>query len=91
MPAKTSKPTDPWAALDALIKFVPEPTGPEWFTVAQFASRYSLSEGQARKRCCDMAKQGVLDHWLGGSAASNGRITNKYRVKEGPPRPPVLG
>lgn len=82
MPAKTSKLTDdPWAAMDAIIQFIPEPLGAEWFTPQQFATRYSLSHSQGVKRLKDLSNEGKLDHWRGGSVASGGRITNKYRAK----------
>ena len=80
MPAKTSKPINPWAAMDALIKFVPEPQGAEWFTAKTFAERYHISQGQADRRLRVMLAQGLLEHWRGGAEASKNRITNKYRV-----------
>lgn len=77
MPRQTSKPTDPWAALDALVKREAEPTGPEWFTVEQFAERYRMSQKSARNKCCEMHKGGILKRWQGINPL-NKRMMNKY-------------
>lgn len=77
MPQKTSKATNPWAALDALMKTDPEPTGPEWFTVVQYTQRYGGSRsGNAAKLAFDPR----LASWK-GLVRSTGKITIKYRVK----------
>lgn len=77
MPRQTSKPTDPWAAIDALVKQESEPVGPEWLTVEQFAARYNINKRQAALKCCKMLKQGQLKRWQGFSQATH-RIINKY-------------
>ena len=77
MPQKKSTPTDPWAALDALVKREEEPTGPEWFTVDQFAERYKTSNCRARVRCEQMYRKGHLKRWQGVSSSSK-RMMNKY-------------
>ena len=47
---KTKTQHNPWAALDALMKTDPEPMGPEWFTIGQFAVRYDMTHAGAAVR-----------------------------------------
>ena len=81
MPAKTSKPTDPWAALDAIMATEPEPMGEEWFTCAQFADRYKINPRTAHAKLADMARKGKLDKWVGRREGQAGGHFSKYRVK----------
>jgi hypothetical protein len=78
MPVKTSKAIEanPWAAMDAIVKLVPEPTGPEWFTVKQFGTRYGFGASRAMRNVQGLMDAGKLDFWKG-----SGIIPNKYRVK----------
>lgn len=80
MPAKKSQLTNPWAAIDALMKTDPEPTGPEWFTVEAFATRYGMSIPGAGQKLTRLAVAGTMDRWSGVSSISKRRI-NKYRLK----------
>lgn len=77
MPRQKSTATDPWAALDAIVKREEEPTGPEWFTVDQFAERYKMSDSRARFRCDQMYRKGQLKRWQGIGSGSK-RMMNKY-------------
>lgn len=77
MPAKTSSRIDPWAALDALMKTEPEPTGPEWFTVDQYTARYGGSRGHNYQK---LIRDRRLEQWK-GTGASTKRVTLKFRVK----------
>jgi hypothetical protein len=74
-----STPTDPWAALDALCKREAEPTGPEWFTVKQFAERYDMTESPARVKIASLVKDGTLVSWT-GMAGKPRRATTKYSL-----------
>ena len=77
MPRPTSKATDPWAALDAIVKREQEPMGPEWFTAEQFAERYQRSYSGAQSKCYRMVKSGLLKQWKGICPTSK-RIIVKY-------------
>ena len=79
MPRPTSKATDPWAALDAIVKREQEPVGPEWFTIDQFSERYQLSNKTSREKCCQLHKEGKLKRWTGFSPAYK-RIIVKYSL-----------
>lgn len=80
MPRKTSRPTDPWAAMDALFKQDEEPTGPEWFTRLQFQSRYDVPQSTAEKRLASLVSGGQLENWRGYSKQYRKNLV-KYRVK----------
>jgi hypothetical protein len=80
MPAPKSKPIDPWAAIDALIKPNPEPCGPGWFTVREFAIRYGMAESGAIKRLKRMVAAGTMESWIGVSDQTR-RTTCKFRPK----------
>lgn len=82
MPAKTSKPTDPWAALDAIMATEPEPMGAEWFTVLDFANRYKMGRSGAQSRCQKLCNAGLAETWAGVVSAT-GKFTRKYRVLRG--------
>lgn len=71
--------SDPWARLDAMFAAAKEPTGPEWFTQAQFRERYELGEVQARKRLEKLKKAGTVEQWLGYSKAERRHLA-KYRL-----------
>lgn len=77
MRAKKSQAINPWAAIDAMVKQDPEPMGPEWFTVGDFAVRYRYSLPQSASRCKAMHLAGKLKRWIGVSA-NNRRKTTKY-------------
>ncbi len=62
---KTKTQSNPWAALDALMKTDPEPTGPEWFTTDDFAERYKLTVGGAAQRLKALVTAGKLKKWKG--------------------------
>lgn len=79
MQAKKSQLTDPWAAIDALVKTDPEPTGPEWFTAAQFGERYGYDAATAHNKLDRLVKLGRLRSWK-GLASANRRVTTKYRA-----------
>jgi len=81
MPAKTSKRTDPWAALDAIMATDPEPMGPEWFTCAEFADRYKMNPRTAHAKLANMARQGLLDKWSGRREGHSGGHFCKFRMK----------
>jgi hypothetical protein len=80
MPRPKSKPTDPWAALDALVAKESEPFGKEWFTIKQYSQRYNVGESGARRQILGFVNEGSVERWSGISA-SNGRRTLKFRVK----------
>ena len=77
MQAKKSPVTDPWAAIDALVKTDPEPTGPEWFTLKEFSQRYGLSLYGATARLRKLEQAGKVKSWQGTSAA-NRRLVLKF-------------
>jgi hypothetical protein len=79
----SKQPNDPWAKLDAMMAKEKEPTGPEWFTVYQYQSRYGLSLPQARGRMEGLVADGTLETWSGAALAPSGhkRIITKYRIK----------
>lgn len=66
-----------WAKMDALMAKSTEPKGTEWFTVAQFAARYSLTESAAGMRLRRMHKAKRVEKWIG---PVNGKQTSKYRL-----------
>ena len=74
---KTNKPTNPWAAIDAMVKQDPEPMGPEWFTKEDFAARYGYTLQTANNMCRRMFCDGKLKRWI-GTASYNRRKTAKY-------------
>lgn len=76
---KTKTQHNPWAALDALMKTDPEPTGPEWFTIGQFAVRYDLTHCGAAVRLGKMERAGKVISWKGRAAGSS-CIKRKYRL-----------
>ena len=71
--------SDPWAALDALMKSEPEPTGPGWFTVDQCATRYGISIPGAQQRLNKMLSAGTVKRWKGVTASTR-RVTTKWRL-----------
>ena len=74
---KTKTQHNPWAALDALMKADPEPTGPEWFTVYDYTDRYGGStSGNAAK----LKRDTRFKQWTGISGESR-RRTTKYCLK----------
>jgi hypothetical protein len=80
MPAKKSANTDPWAAMDALMAAEPEPMGPEWFTLQDFAARYNLSRSGAQSALGRLMRDGKVDNWTGVTRATR-RVTNKFKLK----------
>lgn len=79
MQAQKSKATnDPWAAMDALLEKEQGPTGPEWFTIQEWAERYQRKN--AKKFLRNLYNQGKLERWFGSRVNETGRIV-KYRVK----------
>ena len=76
---KTKTQSNPWAALDALMKADPEPTGPEWFTIGQFAVRYDLTHGGAAYRLGRMERAKQVVKWKGRIVGSTG-VKCKYRL-----------
>lgn len=65
MPARKSRPIDPWAAMDALIKYSKRPDGPEWFTRQQFQDRYCMTCSGACSKLRKMVRAGLLEEWTG--------------------------
>lgn len=57
-----------------------EPTGPGWFTIAEYSERYQMSVIGGYKRLISMHKKGLLDRWC-GIGGPNKRHLIKYRVK----------
>jgi hypothetical protein len=82
MPTKAES---PWAAVDALLAADREPTGPEWFTKAQFEQRYGVSKYVAKRKLAALVKSGNLEQWFGKRMGLSGGFA-KYRVKPKPPR-----
>jgi hypothetical protein len=70
-------PGDPWAALDKLYNSNPEPTGPEWFTVQEYAERYGLSINGSASRLNNDKR---LEKWI-GMGGPNKRTLAKYRIR----------
>lgn len=66
-----------WGEVDKLYRANPEPVGEGWFTVEQFALRYSLSRNGAASR---LRGDNRLESWIGVIEATK-RITRKYRIK----------
>lgn len=77
---KTKTQHNPWAALDALMKTDPEPMGPEWFTIGQFAVRYDMTHAGAAVRLGKMERAGKVVSWKGRSSGSS-YTKRKYRLK----------
>lgn len=73
-----SKPTNPWAALDSMMRYSIEPTGPEWFTAQQFAKRYGYSQQHSHKVLEGMVEAGKVEKWTGTLAGARRRGC-KYR------------
>lgn len=71
----------PWARLDAMFAADKEPTGPEWFTLAEFMERYGLGYEMACKRVERLKKGGTLEQWLGYSKQHRRRLA-KYRLTQ---------
>lgn len=80
MPRKTSRPTDPWAAMDALMAADTEPQGAEWFTRLDVQRRYNLTRSAAANRILRWERLGKLETWKGYVAALE-RRADKYRLK----------
>lgn len=76
---KTKTQSNPWAALDALMKADPEPMGPEWFTIGQFAVRYDLTHCGAAVRLGKMERAKQVVKWKGRIVGSTG-VKCKYRL-----------
>lgn len=77
MPRKTSTPTSPWAAIDALVRSNPEPTGPEWFTAAQYMERYGGAHAAVHRK---LSADPRFEKWTGLGASARRTIT-KFRLK----------
>jgi hypothetical protein len=73
---------NPWAALDAMMKTEPEPTGPGWFTVQDFLNRYGKGRTYtwAAQNLRAMHVAGKVEKWVGSSAGRNGKLL-KYKIK----------
>lgn len=69
-----------WAAIDAMVKQEPEPSGPAWFTPQEFAARYGLSLSRAGNKLTELYRVGAVERWRGIGAASRRTIV-KYRAK----------
>lgn len=80
MPARTSKATDPWAALDAIMAQEAEPQGKEWFTLDQMAARYGFSHQTARREAKDLVSRGLAEQWHGRMGPRN-QPGYKFRLK----------
>jgi ribosomal protein S25 len=81
MPAQKSKPikqVDPWAALDAINKDIPEPHGLEWFSVQDFSKRYGKHIETARRRLRELEEKGIVVSWRG--IGSSRRLETKFRA-----------
>jgi hypothetical protein len=74
MPAKTSKLTDPFAAIDAIVAETSGPTGPEWFTIAQYTKRYGGNREHNMRR---LKKDPRFVVWSDPAR----RKPNKYKLK----------
>jgi len=72
---------DPWAALDAIMATEPEPMGPEWFTVREFAQRYKMSTRNAQQKLGAMYDAGQLNRWRGRRQGQPGSGFRKYSAK----------
>jgi hypothetical protein len=70
------KSTNPWAAIDAIVKTSPEPTGSEWFTADQYTERYG---GNVRHNMAKLRRDARFEVW---KDATN-RRPNKYRLNPG--------
>ena len=57
------------------------PTGPGWFGVEEFASRYGLTVGKARVIVEGLHRDGKLDFWS-GVTGTPARKRNLYRYKK---------
>ncbi len=68
---------NPWAAIDAIVRANPEPTGPEWFTTKDYVDRYGGSKCQAHAK---LSKDSRFKKWTGTCAATN-RVTTKFALK----------
>lgn len=71
--------SDPWAALDALIKQTEEPKGPEWFYTEDFSSRYKLSTPHSHTKLKKLLRMGLVEQWKGRVAGKTGGICSKWR------------
>jgi hypothetical protein len=68
------KPTNPWAAIDAIVKAAPEPTGPGWFSIEEYTERYG---GNPAHNMAKLRKDPRFERW---SDPTN-RRPNKYKLK----------
>jgi hypothetical protein len=79
---KSSK-NNPWAAMDAIVNANLEPTGKEWFTGAEYATRYGCSPDAARYKLTRLKSRGLVEQWT-GSARGHTCIISKWRAKSFP-------
>lgn len=75
MRAQKSKATNPWDAIDALVKTEPEPTGPEWFTIKQYTARYGGNIQHNQRKLRDDFR---FEMWTDPAR----RKPSKYRIKQ---------
>lgn len=75
---------DPWARLDAMFAATKEPTGPEWFTIAELRERYGWTPHQAKNKIAKLRMAGDLETWKGCVAGKCGNVT-KYRLTNNAP------
>lgn len=76
-----TKTIDPWSRMDAMMAEQAEPTGPEWFSTPDYATRYNQSLRNASLRLKALTKAGTLEEWKGVGKGPDGRkrMLNKYR------------
>ena len=70
--------TNPWAAIDAIVKANPEPMGPEWFTVNDYTARYGGSNAQNHVK---LSADTRFKKWT-GVGGPNRRTISKFSLND---------
>lgn len=71
------KQSNPWAAIDAIVKANPEPVGPEWFTVKEYSDRYGGAPNQNHAK---LSADPRFKKWT-GVGSSTRRVISKFCLK----------
>lgn len=74
MPARTSKATNPWAAIDDVIRGEFEPIGQEWRDIQQLKQAWGINRSNAMTRANKLVQEGKLKRWSGLSLRLKRRI-----------------
>ena len=64
--------TNPFAKLDGMIKDTAEPTGSDWFTIAEYAKHSGYSPPHVTKLFRELHLAGKLERWEGRMKGTTG-------------------